>query len=239
MSRTQIKLDCRDKQQSSAVIEEILDSHRFDRTSKKGEEYWQQGIGVTQSPKYIRYYFEGDKVVLEGWVTNFGRESDLKGAVGAVPKRSCRKILDEISRAVENANQQPAPQIPEAAAQEVQPDMGDFTVNEETLTDDLFAYLDNNVKSVENAAGQIAPAGNVSQKTPQVSKKSKGIIPRNLRGSTIQNIFEILIALFYIWGAGTGYMVLRFTDSSEALLIVAFIILIHGVLALISNLQDK
>lgn len=44
MSRTQIVLDSKNNQQSSKVIEEILDSHGFDKTSKKGEDYWQQGI---------------------------------------------------------------------------------------------------------------------------------------------------------------------------------------------------
>jgi len=55
----------------------------------------------------------------------------------------------------------------------------------------------------------------------------------------LTKIFEIILAIFYLFGASTGYMVLRFTDNSEALIIVALIILIHEVLSQISNLLNN
>ena len=220
MSRTQIVLDSKNNEQSSMIIEEILDSHKFDPVSKNGEDYWQQGIGVSQAPKCIKYYFDGDKVILEGWISNFGKESDLKGVVGALPKKSCRKVLDEISEAIEKSNTEQKNDSPKTVE------------NKETTT----KKEDNNQTPKSDETG-----GNTnknSNKSASNQKSSKGIIPRRYRGSILTNILEIIIAIFYIIGASSGYLVLRFTDSSEALIFVAIIILIHGFLALISNLQD-
>ena len=96
MSRTQVVLKCNDKDNASRIIEQILDSKRYDHVRKDNEDYWKQGVGVTQSPKFIRYYFDQDNVILEGWVSNFGKESNLEGFIGALPKNSCRKVLNEI-----------------------------------------------------------------------------------------------------------------------------------------------
>lgn len=91
-------------------------------------------------------------------------------------------------------------------------------------SDSMNAYLNN--PSGNNAVGQNKSTGG-------------SIIPRRYRGSILTNIFEIVIGLVYLFGASTGYLVLRFTDSSEALMVVALIILIHGVVSLISNLSEK
>ena len=231
MSRTQIVLDSKNNEQSSMIIEEILDSHKFDSVSKNGEDYWQQGIGVSQAPKYIKYYFDGDKVILEGWISNFGKESDLKGVVGALPKKSCRKVLDEISEAIEKSNTEQKNDSPKTVE------------NKETTTKKAVENKETTTKKEDNnqTPKSDETGGNTnknSNKSASNQKSSKGIIPRRYRGSILTNILEIIIAIFYIIGASSGYLVLRFTDSSEALIFVAIIILIHGFLALISNLQD-
>ena len=231
MSRTQIVLDSKNNEQSSMIIEEILDSHKFDSVSKNGEDYWQQGIGVSQAPKYIKYYFDGDKVILEGWISNFGKESDLKGVVGALPKKSCRKVLDEISEAIEKSNTEQKNDSPKTVE------------NKETTTEKAVENKETTTKKEDNnqTPKSDETGGNTnknSNKSASNQKSSKGIIPRRYRGSILTNILEIIIAIFYIIGASSGYLVLRFTDSSEALIFVAIIILIHGFLALISNLQD-
>ena len=231
MSRTQIVLDSKNNEQSSMIIEEILDSHKFDSVSKNGEDYWQQGIGVSQAPKFIKYYFDGDKVILEGWISNFGKESDLKGVVGALPKKSCRKVLDEISEAIEKSNTEQKNDSPKTVE------------NKETTTKKAVENKETTTKKEDNnqTPKSDETGGNTnknSNKSASNQKSSKGIIPRRYRGSILTNILEIIIAIFYIIGASSGYLVLRFTDSSEALIFVAIIILIHGFLALISNLQD-
>lgn len=244
MSRTRIEIEIKNKNQVSHVIEEILNSHKYDPNEKNGEKYWQQGIGISESPKFIRYYFEGNKVILEGWVKNFGKESELKGVVGSLPKRSCKKVIDEIADSVKQTN--------ETSNTFTEDEKIQSEVNQnEDLTDALFDYLKHNrtsntspnkVSEVSdnNDSKKTASSGKVnSQKTDGHDNSSKGIIPRKYRGSTYQNVIEILIAIFYMFGALSGRLVLRFTDSSELLLIVALIMLIHGFLSLISNIQDN
>lgn len=247
MSRTRIEVESKDNHYLSQVIDEILNSHNYDFNDKSGEQYWQQGIGVTASPKFIRYYFEGDKVILEGWVKNFGKDSELKGVVGSLPKRSCKQVLDEIVEAIKQANKNA--KIPSSTenSQTIDVQTGD-----EDLTDQLFDYMLNDEKS-DTHSGNVSKvssmasikkdskSSNANSQNSTVSDKSanKGIIPRKYRGSKVQNVFEILIAIFYIIGALSGRMVLRFTDSSELLLIVALIILVHGTLSLISNMMDN
>ena len=242
MSRTQIVLDSKNNEQSSMIIEEILDSHKFDPVSKNGEDYWQQGIGVSQAPKYIKYYFDGDKVILEGWISNFGKESDLKGVVGALPKKSCRKVLDEISEAIEKSNTEQKNDSPKTVENK-ETTTKKAVENKETTTKKAVENKETTTKKEDNnqTPKSDETGGNTnknSNKSASNQKSSKGIIPRRYRGSILTNILEIIIAIFYIIGASSGYLVLRFTDSSEALIFVAIIILIHGFLALISNLQD-
>lgn len=262
MSRTQIVLKCNDKNNASRIIEQILDSKRYDHVRKDNEDYWKQGVGVTQSPKFIRYYFDQDNVILEGWVSNFGKESNLEGFIGALPKNSCRKVLNEIRYNIENLNNQTVDNINSGvlnandmnvnleASDNQQPTIHDSAqlrgrmmikeesgsvedmnrgVNESAVgsnmqSDSMNVYLNN--PSGNNAVGQNKSTGG-------------SIIPRRYRGSILTNIFEIVIGLVYLFGASTGYLVLRFTDSSEALMVVALIILIHGVVSLISNLSEK
>ena len=270
MSRTKIVLKCNDRQRTSELINQILDSKRYDFVQKNNEEYWKQGLGVTESPKYIKYYFDEDNIILEGWVNNFGKESDLNGFVGALPKSSCKKVLNEVRDAVENLNNQTV--INNGSTQYSANKNGniDNNSNNQTVSSDDSEQLNgraminassspeditasttnsNNQTSVVNSANNNIPSNNPtdasgvsylnSLNSNQNKSTSKGIIPRKYRGSLWANIFEIFLALFYIYGASTGYLVLRFTDSSEALIVVALIILIHGVLSLISNLADN
>ena len=283
MSRTQIVIESVDNQRTAQIIDNILDSHGYEYVQKGNEAYWQQGIGVTQSPKFVGYFFNENTVVIEGWVKNFGSESDLSGFVGAVPKKSVKKVLDEIQQALEQSNQMPA--------NNVQDDVDiivpkQATVEEASMTDAAFNNLEGNQNeavsdnvdtspSVEDNVATTSAGANLAT-SPSVdgdvnalafqklrqnytggvnnipntsfapnnaqnrrSSGSKGIIPRKYRGSVFWNIIEIFIALFWIYGASTGYMVLRFTDSSEALILVAIIVLAHGGLSLISHMMDK
>lgn len=261
MSRTRVVLKCNDKNNTSALIEQILDSKRYDHIQKANEDYWKQGLGVTESPKFIRYYFDQDNVILEGWISNFGKESNLDGVIGALPKNSCKKVLNEIKDNIENLNNQPInnnsndinagnvndnvenPDNQQPTNQDSSQLNGRMMIKGESGGGE---HADNNSTSSANGSNpQSNPtnayANNLSVNNAAKQNKSKenSIIPRRYRGSILSNIFEIIIALFYIYGASTGYLVLRFTDSSEALIVVAIVILIHGVVSLMLNLSEK
>lgn len=109
MSRTVINLKCENPAKSEKIIKNILSSYNYELKENKGEEFYQCGVGFLVAPKFIKYTFNGNDLRLEGWVRAFafGGESELKGFLGGVPKRSCRKTLDEIQNnldasAVEN-----------------------------------------------------------------------------------------------------------------------------------------
>lgn len=260
MSRTQIVLKCNDRSNTSQIIERILDSKRYDHIQNNNEDYWKQGLGVTESPKFIRYYFEEDNVILEGWVSNFGKESNLDGFVGALPKKSCKKVLNEIKENIENLNSQKINDnnFSDMNANGVNANV-ESSANQQ-LTNQESAQLQGRMmikgeSDGDNTKNNINPSANDSQmqssnvdayinnlsddNVGQNKSNKNSIIPRRYRGSILTNILEILLALFYLYGASTGYMVLRFTDSSEALMLVAIVILIHGVISLILNLSEK
>lgn len=267
MSRTRVELESKNNQKTAEVIEDILNSSRYDLVEKNGEKYWQQGIGVTASPKFIKYYFENDKLILEAWVNNFGKESNLDGFVGALPKKQCKSVLDKIKNAVEKSNQEitnnknisttSIDNANDSSTNDVQSfndDAFNFINqksnnnnldNDKKLLEDAFnnikqdngGFINNNAESNVNINKNTENTVNISNEKPRNS--SNAIIPRKYRGSMLQNIGEIIIAIIYIIGASQGYMVLRFTDSGTALIIVALIILLHGTLSLISNLQDN
>ena len=98
MSRTIIQLKCENPSQSEEVIKNILKSYNYELKQNDGEEFYQCGVGFLTAPKFIKYTFNGDILTLEGWVRAFafGGESELKGFLAGVPKKSCRKTLDDI-----------------------------------------------------------------------------------------------------------------------------------------------
>ena len=98
MSRTVIQLTCDNPKDSETVIQNILRQYNYELKEKDGEEFYQCGVGALTAPKFIKYTFNGNQLTLEGWVRAFafGGESELKGFMAGVPKRSCRKTLDDI-----------------------------------------------------------------------------------------------------------------------------------------------
>ena len=98
MSRTVIQLNCSNPQDSETVIQKILSAHDYKRKEKNGEIFYQNGVGFLVAPKFIKYTFNGEVLTLEGWVKPFAfaGESELSGVIGALPKKSCKKVMDEI-----------------------------------------------------------------------------------------------------------------------------------------------
>ncbi|WP_458404764.1 hypothetical protein [Methanobrevibacter sp.] len=98
MSRTIIQLECDNPNESEKVIKKILSSYNYELKDNNGEEVYQCGIGFFTAPKFIKYSFNGNVVTLEGWVRAFafGGESELKGFMASMPKKSCRKTLEDI-----------------------------------------------------------------------------------------------------------------------------------------------
>lgn len=103
MSRTIINLECKDPKKSEETIKNILNKYKYELKEKNGEEFYKNGVGVLVAPKFIKYTIDGNKITLEGWVRNFVimGESSLDGFVGGYPKKSCKKVLQEIETSIE------------------------------------------------------------------------------------------------------------------------------------------
>lgn len=102
MSRTIIRAKSKNPAQDEQMILNILTSNGYEQKFKNGEVVYQKGTGVLFVPKFIKYTFNGNEVILEGWVRNFGifGESKLEGFVGAVPKQNCKDLMMTIARAI-------------------------------------------------------------------------------------------------------------------------------------------
>ncbi len=98
MSRTVIYLHCDNPNESEKIIQNILKQYNYELKENNGEKYYKCGAGVLVAPKFIKYTFNGNDLTLEGWVRAFafGGESELKGFLARIPKKSCMKTLNDI-----------------------------------------------------------------------------------------------------------------------------------------------
>lgn len=98
MSRTAGQFNCRNPQDSEIVIQKILASRGYRKIEQYNETFYQNGDSLFTPPKCIKYTFNGEVLVLEGWVVpfNMGSESELNGILCSASKKACRNVLEEI-----------------------------------------------------------------------------------------------------------------------------------------------
>ena len=86
------------------TIINILKSEGFNEKSINGENCWRKGIGAV-AMQYVKVEYAEKEVILYGWIqvgigAVVGKEMDLKGFVGMIPKKQLQKRLDKIEKAV-------------------------------------------------------------------------------------------------------------------------------------------
>ncbi len=217
MSRTRIELESKNNEQLSQIIDNILRSHGYEYTLYKGsdEKVWNQGIGLVKAPKYIKYYFENNKLILEGWIGTYGKETDLKGVIGALPKKDVKKVLKEIEENV-------------------------YSFNLNSPTNRINPVPEDKTSNNNNPIIQPTPNNNTvnnmnqeQNNTPQPSISNK-----NLRNRLIYDIIGMVISLIILTGALMGGLVLRGTNSSGALAVFILLILIYEVYSFIKHYKE-
>lgn len=65
---------------------------------------YSKGDGKMTSIKYIKVLPLEDGILVESFVDVYGYESGLKGAIASLPKKHCKKIVDEIIMMIEKSN---------------------------------------------------------------------------------------------------------------------------------------
>ncbi len=86
------------------IISDFLQKHGFKLVNVNGELVYQHGKGMVTMPKYFCYRYANGVIHLEAWVKYawfpgvYGKESDLNGYMGSVPKNAYRKDIEELIR---------------------------------------------------------------------------------------------------------------------------------------------
>lgn len=102
MARTIFTGTYSDFQQANAQIQQILSSHNYSQIDENGELVWKCGVGFWTAMKYVKIEFgENNTMRISGWIRPvFGSEQDLKGVVGALPKKQVLNVIQELQNAI-------------------------------------------------------------------------------------------------------------------------------------------
>lgn len=101
MSRTIIRIPYADQQQADTAIRGLLLNRGYQLRADNNGLYWQKGVGFWVAPRYLKYDFYQNEIVIQAWITNLGVECALNGMVGMVPKKELQEILQIIQMTVQ------------------------------------------------------------------------------------------------------------------------------------------
>lgn len=103
MARTTIKTSytC-SYDEAQRKISSVLSQKGFKITTiKTGEKVWKKGTGLMTAMQFVKIDFAQNEFIMSAWVqmgigSVGGKEMDLTGVVGAIPKKHLMKVLEEI-----------------------------------------------------------------------------------------------------------------------------------------------
>ena len=94
-----------DYEQISTSISELLKQEKFKLQDYGDEQVYCQGTGVWTALKFIKFFNFEDGIKIEAFVVINGRENDLEGVLGAMPKKALKQTVDKIVNLInENKN---------------------------------------------------------------------------------------------------------------------------------------
>lgn len=106
MARTTIKIQYTlPFQQVDGNIKTILSQEGYKEINRNNELVWKKGTGLLTAMQYIKVEYGNDCVNISGWIQSGignigGKEMDLNGVFGAMPKKSVLKVISKIQNAV-------------------------------------------------------------------------------------------------------------------------------------------
>lgn len=96
-SRTIVKEKFVKSQETLEIaIMKILALDGFSPVVYNGEKVYKKGDGFWAAEEYIKTEFLNNEITISGWVMVYGKEKELKGFVGCIPKKDCKKSIDKI-----------------------------------------------------------------------------------------------------------------------------------------------
>ena len=102
MARTMMEIPFAGERQSvEAAVRGALAADKYKEIDYNGETVWKMGTGLATAMHFIKTEYAGQTLRLYGWVqigvgSAGGKERDLTGVVGAIPKKSVKKTMEKI-----------------------------------------------------------------------------------------------------------------------------------------------
>lgn len=102
MARTKIRMQYTlPFNQVDGVIKNILFQEGYKEINRNNEIVWKKGTGLLTAMQYIKIEYGSGYVDVSGWVqagvgSIGGKEMDLNGIIGALPKKSVMKVISKI-----------------------------------------------------------------------------------------------------------------------------------------------
>ena len=90
---------------TDSKIKSILSGDGYKEMDKNGEIIWKMGTGMMTAMHFIKLEYTENTVVISGWVQSGmgdigGKEMNLKGFVGIIPKKQVLKTIDKVKAAI-------------------------------------------------------------------------------------------------------------------------------------------
>lgn len=107
MARTYMNVELRQSAQATdEAVRKVLIADDYREINYNREVVWKKGTGMMTAMHYIKLEYKGNMLCVSGWVqigvgSVGGKEHDLSGVMGSVPKKSVLKTMDKIKNTVE------------------------------------------------------------------------------------------------------------------------------------------
>lgn len=102
MARTMVEIPFAGERQTvETAVCGVLAADKYKEIDYNGETVWKMGTGLATAMHFIKTEYAGQMLRLYGWVqigvgSAGGKERDLTGVVGAIPKKSVKKTMEKI-----------------------------------------------------------------------------------------------------------------------------------------------
>ena len=102
MARTMMEIPFAGERQTvETAVRCVLVADKYKEIDYNGETVWKMGTGLATAMHFIKTEYAGQTLRLYGWVqigvgSAGGKERDMTGVVGAIPKKSVKKTMEKI-----------------------------------------------------------------------------------------------------------------------------------------------
>ena len=245
------------------IMSDFLQKYGFTLVKINGEMVYQKGKGLFEMPQYFSYRYANGIFHIEAWVKFawlpgvYGKEKDLSGVVGSIPKKAYKESIDELIRVL----YQPLPgnqQNPYGGMNTGmpngygQPAMGNMNAGMPNSYGQ--PAMGNMNAGMPNGYGQPAQGGPITVRGVDLKKRAKTGFVMSIVGAAalammalvlfVMDASEFRSSVLVFWtcgmvyaGLGTGYCYRGMSSSKSGLATAGFamgvIELIAGVILLV------